>query len=268
MSASYKFGAASNFIINFQELQNTITNAGGTSPFTTLSNTVAQLQEMVIYDEKRIAANTISAFNTTPIQVVDSLNMASNTTLTLGGSPVFGGSTSLGSITSVGNVSSFTYYTNTVSTGAVAISFQTAAPPQTPFQILGGGAVQFPVAGTPGVGKYLTCMDLSGTAEWQTPAIPSDARWKTDIAELQAGETAAVLERVRGVRFRWSDSGARDVGLIAQDLLAVLPEAVVEGRDGLLVHYHKVIPVLVEAVKSLTARVGELEREVHLRGRS
>jgi hypothetical protein len=259
MTANYKFGAASNFIINFQELQNTITNAGGTSPFATLSNTVSQLQQMVLFDEKRIAVNTISAFDTTPIQVVDSLNFSSNATLTLNGTAVQTGSTTYGAVTSIGNVSSFTYYTNTVSTLATAITFQTGAPAQQPFRVLGGGNIQFPAAGTPGVGKVLTCMDLSGTAEWQTPAMPSDGRWKTDIREIGGAEAIGILERVRGARFCWNDTGAQDVGLIAQDLLPVLPEAVVEGRNGLLVQYHKLIPVLVEAVTSLQARVAELE---------
>jgi hypothetical protein len=51
--------------------------------------------------------------------------------------------------------------------------------------------------------------------------------------------------------------------VIAQDLLPVLPEAVIEGIDGRphLVHYNKIIPVLVEAIKGLEERVKELERQ-------
>lgn len=265
MTASYKFGAASNFIVNITELQNTITNASGVSPITTLSNTVAKLQEMVIYDEKRIAVNTISRFDTTPIQVVDSLNLASNTTITVGGQGITtGGSTVYGQLAFVGNVSSLTNYYNTLSTADTAISFQVGAPATTPFKVTAGGTVEVtgPLilsgAGTPGIGKYLTCMDAGGTAEWQTPAIPSDARWKTDIEPLV--NYSDILSGVRGVRYRWSDTGARDVGVIAQDLMAVFPEAVVEGVEGRphMVHYHKIIPVLVEAVKELQGRVDRL----------
>jgi hypothetical protein len=40
----------------------------------------------------------------------------------------------------------------------------------------------------------------------------------------------------------------------------VLPEAVEAGATGqLMVHYYKVIPVLVEAIKGLERRVAELE---------
>jgi hypothetical protein len=214
---------------------------------------------MVIYDEKRIAANTISQFSASPIQVVDSLNLAAGATITSNGTTWAGGG---GTATSViGNVSSLTYYANTVAAGSPAISFQVGAPAQTPFQITGGGGIVFGAAGTPGVGKYLTCMDGLGTAEWQTPAMPSDARWKEDIRSLGAGEAAGILEGLHGSRFRWKGGQAEDIGLIAQDVQAVMPEAVeaASGTGQLMVHYYKVVPVLVEAIKGLERRVAELE---------
>jgi hypothetical protein len=72
-------------VLNITELQNTTTNASGLSPYATLSDQIAKIQQMVIFDEKRIAVNTISAFNTTPIQVTDPMNIA---TLTVGGQTV------------------------------------------------------------------------------------------------------------------------------------------------------------------------------------
>jgi hypothetical protein len=59
-----------------------------------------------------------------------------------------------------------------------------------------------------------------------------------------------------------SGRSGEDVGVVAQDVLKVLPEAVIEGVDGLphRVAYDKLIPVLVEAVKELRGRVEELER--------
>lgn len=261
MTAAYNFGAASNFIVNITELQNTITSAGGASNgIASLSNAVARLQEMVIYDEKRIATNTISRFSASPIQVADSLNLAAGATITSNGEAWAGGSSSLTAIGAVGNVSSLTYYANTVAAGSPAISFQVGAPAQTPFQILGGGGLVFGAAGTPGVGKYLTCMDGLGTAEWQTPAMPSDARLKEDIRGLGAAEVNQILEGLHGSRFRWRSAPQEDIGLIAQDVQAVLPEAVEAGSTGqLMVHYYKVIPVLVEAIKGLERRVAELE---------
>ena len=73
----------------------------------------------------------------------------------------------------------------------------------------------------------------------------------------------------------WRDLSSCDVGVIAQDLQGVLPEAVVgseewiEGEEEpkLSVAYHKITPVLVEVVKGLEARVIALEAQLrsHLR---
>lgn len=259
-------GAASNFIVNIVELQNVITNAGGVDPLTTLSNTVSQLQEMVNYDQKQIKANTISRFSQSPIQVTDSLNLASNATLSIGGTVIAGGGTAATytTLSTIGNVSSLTNYVNTLSTTDTAISFQVGAA-LTPLSLTAGGqtvisgGLKITAAGTPGIGRYLTCMDAAGTAQWQPPAMPSDMRWKEDIRPLE--DVDQIMASIRGVRFRWSHGGGGDIGVVAQDLLPVIPEAVVEGTDGgpMLVQYHKLIPVLVEAVKGLERRVVELE---------
>jgi len=254
------------FVLNIVELQNTITSASGLSPIATLSNTVAQLQEMVNYDEKRIAVNTISKFSESPIQVVDSMNFASNAALTLNGLDVTGGgSAALGQVSSIGYQSSFTYYYSTNVATDTAISFRVGDPAVTPMQFSAGGlttiggGLKITAAGTPAVGNYLTCMDGVGTAEWRVPGSVSDVRWKTNVRRIE--DSARILEGIRGVRFEWLDGGSNDVGVIAQEVESVLPEAVVAGMDSRpsMVQYHKIIPVLVEAIKSLEARVKELE---------
>jgi hypothetical protein len=98
-------------------------------------------------------------------------------------------------------------------------------------------------------------MDAIGTAQWQPPGSVSDARRKTGIKTLEgAGQ---ILDGIRGVRFDWLTGGS-DIGVIAQEVAAVLPEAV-HGGDPFVVEYIKIIPVLVEAVKDLRARVAYLE---------
>ena len=86
-------GAANTFVLNITELQNTVTTATGLTPFDTLSAQIGQIQEMVIYDEKRIAVNTISAYNTTPISVVDPMDISSAGNLTIAGQTVVAGGT-------------------------------------------------------------------------------------------------------------------------------------------------------------------------------
>jgi hypothetical protein len=74
-----------------------------------------------------------------------------------------------------------------------------------------------------------------------------------------------VVERVRelhGVTWEWKDPkrGTHGIGLIAQDVQRVFPEAVSTDKTGyLMVDYHGLVGVLVEAVKELADRVEELE---------
>lgn len=253
---------ASNFLLNIVELQNTITSASGLSPIASLSNTVAQIQQMVLFDEKRIAVNTISKFDTSPIQVLDSMNFASNATLTLNSNAVgSSATTTFGEVSTIGYLSSFTNYYSTTSGSDTAVQIQVGAPPKYPMSFLANGAtvisgaLTLSGAGTPGLGYYLTCMDTVGTAEWRPPGSVSDARRKMNVRTLEGA--SQILEGIRGVRFEWLSGGA-DVGVIAQEVAAVLPEAV-HGSDPLVVEYVKIVPVLVEVVKELLARVSTLE---------
>ena len=68
-------GAANTFVLNITELQNTVTTATGLSPYETLNIKIGQIENMVIVDEKRISENTIRSYSTTPIQIVDPINI-------------------------------------------------------------------------------------------------------------------------------------------------------------------------------------------------
>lgn len=86
----------------------------------------------------------------------------------------------------------------------------------------------------------------------------SDRRYKTNIRTIL--DPSDLVERLRGVRFDWIDSGKSDIGFIAQEVHSTLPE-VVEGDEesGFHISYEKVIPVLLEAIKDLHMRVEILE---------
>jgi len=88
----------------------------------------------------------------------------------------------------------------------------------------------------------------------------SDARIKKDVETI--GSALDLVSKMRGVRYTRIDSGKRGVGVIAQEMLEVLPEVVQQGvgdDDTLSVAYGNLVGVLIEAVKELTARVAELE---------
>ena len=95
----------------------------------------------------------------------------------------------------------------------------------------------------------------------------SDEREKENITTI-TGATAK-LKQLRGVTHTWKDNrddGAIHLGLIAQEVQTVLPEVVTEGplkpdetEATLGVSYQKLVPLLIETIKELEARITELE---------
>lgn len=101
-----------------------------------------------------------------------------------------------------------------------------------------------------------------------TIAACSDSRFKTNVTPLD--RALDKIEKLRPVAYDWKRdeypdrdfSDRRQIGLIAQELREILPEAVQEGSDGYLaVDYSRLTPVLVEAVRELRTEKGdEIER--------
>ena len=112
----------------------------------------------------------------------------------------------------------------------------------------------FIISAVGGSGVY-----LNGTAATSWTSA-SDERLK-DIIEPISNAVAKVgsLRAVIG-KFKFDQNNTRKPFLIAQDIQAVLPEAVdASNPDQLGVAYTEVIPLLVAAIKELTARVQTLE---------
>lgn len=97
----------------------------------------------------------------------------------------------------------------------------------------------------------------------------SDARFKTNVEVVEDGlETVA---RLRPVRFDWKRSefparefaDGRQVGLIAQDVLSVMPELVTKGDDGFYsVDYGRLTPVLVAAIQEQQELIRAQKRQL------
>lgn len=91
----------------------------------------------------------------------------------------------------------------------------------------------------------------------------SDIRLKKDI-ELIPDALDKVCA-LRGVTYERIDSGERHTGVIAQEVQAVLPEAVMTGSDKdatLSVAYGNMVGLLIEAIKELKAEVDDLKMKV------
>jgi hypothetical protein len=100
---------------------------------------------------------------------------------------------------------------------------------------------------------------VNGQTSW---SANSDERIKTALKPIE--NAASKVSTLRAVTGRYT-SDAESVSrafLIAQDVQAVLPEAVdvpAKESDPLGLRYTDVVPLLVAAIKELTARVAELE---------
>lgn len=101
-------------------------------------------------------------------------------------------------------------------------------------------------------------VDHSGnmTAEGNVTAY-SDIRLKTDLTKIS--NALAKVNQLNGYTYTRIDSGERQTGVVAQEVQAVLPEAVIDGGEHLAVAYGNMVGLLIEAVKELTARVEKLE---------
>jgi hypothetical protein len=120
------------------------------------------------------------------------------------------------------------------------------------------------VLGFAGWGVYCQTGSCGGTSGW---ANTSDRRLKTDIKPIEGALDK--LAKLKGVYFHWKDSKrdskeGQKIGLIAQDVEAVFPEAVKTDKDDKehqlsggtkMVTYADLVGPIVQAVNELYAKV-------------
>jgi hypothetical protein len=91
----------------------------------------------------------------------------------------------------------------------------------------------------------------------------SDNRLKDNIVPITSA--LAKIDSINGVEYDWNNElqhvhSGHDVGIIAQEIEHVLPEAVITRDSGYkAVNYDKVIPLLLQAIKELKAEVYALK---------
>ena len=91
---------------------------------------------------------------------------------------------------------------------------------------------------------------VTGTARATKFTTTSDERLKKNINQIP--NAVDVIANMNGVTFDWIADGSSDVGVIAQDVERVLPDAVIEVNGYKTVNYNGIIGALVEAVKELS----------------
>ena len=127
-----------------------------------------------------------------------------------------------------------------------------------------GAQVEIGAAGTLGL-KVFGPLTATGTMTATDFIISSDSRYKNVFGNITNALDS--VNSLNGVTYTYNELSGKDTetvraGVIAQDVEAVLPQAVYTDADGYKsVSYDSLVPLLIEAIKELTARVEELENK-------
>jgi DNA-directed RNA polymerase specialized sigma54-like protein len=122
---------------------------------------------------------------------------------------------------------------------------------------LGSGANVKVGIGTATPSNVFTIAQGAGQAIADGWATYSSRRWKTNIHTLQ--NALGMVERLRGVSYDLKTNGQHEVGVIAEEVGAVVPEVVSyeeNGKDARGVDYSRLTALLIEATK-------EQQQEIH-----
>jgi len=121
------------------------------------------------------------------------------------------------------------------------------------------------ILGAPSGSNILTVAQGSATDPiadaWTTY---SSRRWKKNIEPIQGALDK--VKQLRGVEYDWKASGKHDIGLIAEEVGAVIPEVVVyeeNGVDAKSVDYPRLVALLIQALKeqqtTIEAQQGQID---------
>lgn len=260
-------------------------NVATSNTLNIVSNTVISLDNSEAFSLKKVTGSVQYVFtaNTMDIDVntfdissantiISGANTNINAFLTVNGqSRLTGNSTIIGNITHTGTLDvtgsmiqtgGFTHYNgafditgNTTIVGTLSVNSNTEVGNLT---INGNSDVN-------GDGTVTGDLTVSGTI-FGTLVSPSDYRVKSEVEPIS--NALDIVSRMNGVTYRWHfgevESINKHYGLIAQDVEKAAPLAVVETQaynydDFKQVNYVELIPILIEAIKDLKARVEELE---------
>ena len=222
---------ANPFIVNLVDLQNINTSITGVNTLLQLQTDVANIQEMVQFTTKTLAADTITNF--TEGQQVQ--------------------------IQGVSNIPTFSNSATGIDVQPNSISFTVTG--NTNLQLDPTGMLQFTSSPT----YFSTGVNIAGWLYVSESAFvknlyqTSDRSFKTDIEPFFT--TVNDVLRLEPRKFTWKETGEQDLGFIAQDVQDVWPSLTIRNpQDGSLgLSYSRFIPLLLESIRELNGRVSTLE---------
>jgi len=131
----------------------------------------------------------------------------------------------------------------------------------------GAGNIRMFVTGSDGsVGVNTTTpaytFDVNGTGRFVAIIETSTERLKENI-EPYTTEVVKFME-LNPVKFTWKESGAQDVGLIAEEVEKLFPEFVSKDQEGSPtgINYSKLATIFINMLKEHQNKILELEQEI------
>jgi hypothetical protein len=214
---------------------------------------------------------TWNSLSTGTALTLSTTSMTTGTLLSLQDSAV--ANTSTGKVLSISNTTTgpgyglYSSMSGTSNTGYAG--YFTNTNTSTGYAIYAAGGISY-FANNVGIGVSPSyALDANGGEIRATDFIStSDRRQKKNIRAI---EGLTIVRKINGVRFNWISNNDPGVGVIAQDVEAVLPEAVsTDPRTGYKsVQYGNLIAPVIEAVKELDhksddtdARIAKFEEEI------
>ena len=159
-------------------------------------------------------------------------------------------------------------YRNAPFTGAVIPRSDTTAVPLQATAQTTGKIASFRQGAGAGTERCAVNNDGGIVSQGDITAL-SDRRLKTNLAPIS--DALARVKSLSGYTYTRADTGAEQTGLVAQELLAVLPQAVgggptEENPDAMYaVAYGNVVGLLVEAIKEQQVQIDDLKSRVSQR---
>jgi hypothetical protein len=219
-----------------------LTGTLGVTGATTLSNTLNVTAPTTL-------SNTLNVTGVTTVS--NAFNVIGNTTITNGDLYITRTDGAGGDILANGGTDGIFGIFNTTNSGTISLNAKNS-----------GGTYNDILSLTSTIATVSGELNVTGDI---TAFSTSDQRLKENIVPI-VNPLAKVLS-ISGNTYDWiqgSGKEGRDVGVIAQELLEVLPEAVTTRETGYLaVRYEKIIPLLIEAIKDLSAKVEDLQDQIN-----
>lgn len=162
----------------------------------------------------------------------------------------------------VGTINASGIILSTSSVSAPAVSATTTTSTAVSASTINTGSIV--TSGNVYVGGNITTAGTINAAGDIIAFYTSDERLKDNVVTI----TSALekIDKINGVEYDWDTElqhvhTGHDVGVIAQEIESVLPEAVITRPDGFkAVNYEKITPLLIQCIKELKAEVQSLKK--------